>query len=361
MNDYNYTAHPRVLEALQEAEGRRFVGYGDDEECAKAADLVRGLICRPDADVHFLPGGTQTNLTALGAFLRPHEAAIAPTGAHINVHETGAIEAVGHKILAVPAHEGKALAEDVRTVCELHNNEHMAKPKLLFVSQTTELGTVYTRAELLALREVCDEYGLLLYIDGARLGCSLAAGAGAQPETGQAIGTEQEAISKTGHSLKAGVAPGLPELADIADAFYIGGTKNGLLFGEALVICNKGLTPEFRYLMKQRGGLLSKGFLLGIQFRAILEDGLYFELARRANAIAVQLSEGLRKAGIPLLTDTASNQVFPCVSDEALHRLEERVLFEVWERKGADGTPIRFVTTWRTTPEEIAAVLELVP
>jgi len=330
MNDYNAVAHPRVLEALTGAAGRRFAGYGCDAETAAAAALVRELTDLPDADVHFLAGGTQTNLTAAGAFLRPHEAVIAPATAHVNVHETGAIEAGGHKVLTFPAGDGKATPEDVRAVIKAHTDEHMVKPKLLLLSQTTELGTVYTRAELGALRKACDEYGLYLYIDGARLGCAL----------------ESDACDMN-----------LKEFAGFGDAFYIGGTKNGLLFGEALVIRNPALKSDFRYLIKQRGGLLAKGFLLGIQFRAILEDGLYFELARQANRAAARLSQGLVSLGIPLLADTVSNQVFPIVDEAALRRLEERVLFERWGAGSGKGTPIRFVTTWQTTSEEIDAVL----
>ena len=330
LNDYNYAAHPCVLDAVLEASTRRFSGYGADEECAEAAGLIRGLIGMADAEVHFMIGGTQTNLTAIGAFLRPHEAVIAPAAAHINVHETGAIEAIGHKILAFPAGDGKARADDIHAIMELHSNEHMVKPKLLFISQATEFGTVYTRTELLALREACDRYGLFLYIDGARLGCAL---------TSDACDIE------------------LSDLAGIADAFYIGGTKNGLLFGEALVIRDKVLAQEFRYHMKQRGALLAKGFLLGLQFRAILKDGIYFDLARHANRAATSLDMGLRQRGVSLLIDTVSNQVFPYVSDDVLSRLEEQVLFEIWDSKGENGTPVRFVTTWQTTDAEIDAVL----
>ena len=333
LNDYNYSAHPSVINAVMESSTRRFVGYGADEECTQAADMIRGLIGKADADVHFMVGGTQTNLTAIGAFLRPHEAVIAPGSAHIYMHETGAIEAVGHKILTFPTSDGKARADDVRTIVEAHSDEHMVKPGLLFISQTTELGTVYTFAELIALREVCDRYGILLYIDGARLGYALTS----------------EACDYT-----------ISDLSGIADAFYIGGTKNGLLCGEALVICNRDLAPEFRYLMKQRGGLLAKGFLLGLQFRAILNDGLYFELARHANKMAALLGAGLAQAGVPMLADTVSNQVFPCVSDASLSCLKEKALFETWARKGVNGTPIRFVTTWQTTEEEVCAVLRCI-
>ena len=333
MNDYNHTAHPRVLEALLNVAGRRFVGYGLDDETAAAAEMVRSLTGLPDAAVHFMPGGTITNLTAVSAFLRPHEAVVAPASGHLYVHETGAIEATGHKVLTIPPKDGKVNGTDVRAIVRAHTDEHMVRPKLLYLSQASELGTVYTRAELEDLRRACDDSGLYLYIDGARLGCALMSGANDMA---------------------------LTELARLADAFYIGGTKNGLLFGEALVINNPSLSSEFRHIVKQKGGLLSKGFLLGIQFQAILEDGLYFELARAANDAAVRLSEGLCEKGVPLLTDTVTNQVFPVVCGEALRRLEKRVLFEAWASEREDGTPIRFVASWLTTEDEIRAVLELV-
>ena len=333
MNDYNSAAHPNVLDAVREAADRRFPGYGTDEETAAAAEAIRQMIGRAVSDVHFLAGGTQTNLTAVSAFLRPHEAVISPACAHINVHETGAIEAVGHKIISVPAENGKANADDIRAVVEAHTDEHMVKPKMIMISQASELGTVYTRKELCALRDVCDKHRLYLYVDGARLGCALTS-----PACDISLG----------------------ELASFADAFYIGGTKNGLLFGEALVVCNPELRADFRYITKQRGGLMAKGFLLGIQFRAILEDGLYFELARRANAMAGRLAAGLKEADIQLFAETETNQVFAFVDDEILSFFEEKILFEHWGPAGEEGTPIRFVTSWQTTEEEIDAVLELV-
>jgi threonine aldolase len=258
---------------------------------------------------------------------------IAPGSAHIFVHETGASEATGHKVLTIPPKNGKVYADDVKTVYEAHTDEHMVKPKLLYISQTTELGTVYTKIELAELRQVCDALGLYFYIDGARLGY---------------------ALSSYFCDFQ------LNELAGLADAFYIGGTKNGLLFGEALVICNPSLVHEFRYLVKQHGGLLSKGFLLGIQFLAILEDGLYFDLAGQANAVAAKLTEGLKDKGFSFFAETETNQVFPIVSEDVLRRLEEKVLFEVWPGWNGEGIPVRFVTTWQTTDEEIEAVLELI-
>ena len=332
MNDYNAAAHPRVLEAILSASEGRFTGYGTDEATAEAAEIVRGLVGCPGADVHFLPGGTMTNLTAIGAFLRPHEAVVSPASSHIYMHETGAIEAAGHKILNVPSENGKADAAAVRGMIESHNNEHMVKPKLLFVSQATELGTVYSREELADLRTVCDEYGLYLYVDGARLANTL--------------------VSKT-CDLE------LEDYCGFADAFYIGGTKNGLLFGEALVIVNPDLKAEFRYLMKQRGGLLAKGFLLGIQFRALLKDGLWLETARHANGMADMLRKGLLAAGVSLFAENDTNQVFLYAKPEQMPMLEENILFEIWGPEEKDGVPIRFVTSWATTEEEVASVLNL--
>jgi len=333
-NDYNSPGHPAVLRAVAECAGVKYPGYGTDAASERARSQIAGLLgpgrC---ADIHFLAGGTQVNLTALSAFLRPHEAVIAPGSAHIYVHETGAIEATGHKVLTVPPVNGKVRAEDVRAVCKSHTDEHMVKPRLLYISQTTELGTVYTKAELSSLREVCDVCGLLFYIDGARLG--------------YALSSEYCDFE-------------LRELAGLADVFYIGGTKNGLLFGEALVICNLKLTSDFRFLVKQHGGLLSKGFLLGIQFTALLEGGLYFDLAKQANDAAAKLTEGLRNKGFSFLTETESNQVFPIVPEDAIKRLEENIHFEVWAGADEKGTPIRFVTTWLTTDEEIEAVLGMI-
>ena len=334
LNDYNNTAHPRVLEAILAAEGKRFSGYGTDEVTAAAAETAR-LLCgqaASSADVHFLPGGTMTNLAAIGAFLRPHEAAISLASAHIYMHESGAIEAAGHKILNFPSESGKADAVSVRAVCEGHTTEHMVKPKLLFISQATELGTVYTRAEISALREVCDEFGLYLYIDGARLANAL---------------------------VSASCDMSLEEIAGFADAFYIGGTKNGLLFGEALVIVNPALKEDFRFLIKQRGGLLAKGFLLGIQFRALFCDDLWLGLARHANGMAGRLRDGLSEAGVTLFIENDTNQVFLYAPPHMMPLLEERVLFEQWGPEEEKGVPIRFVTSWATTEDEVEALLGL--
>ncbi|MDR2486979.1 MAG: aminotransferase class I/II-fold pyridoxal phosphate-dependent enzyme [Clostridiales Family XIII bacterium] len=360
LNDYNAVAHPAVLEALLAASGRRYSGYGADGETEAARAAVRCFVARDDAQVHFLPGGTQTNLTAIAAFLRPHEAVIAPATAHICGHETGAVEATGHKVLTVEATDGKALPQDVERMVAAHQGEHTVRPRLLFLSQATELGTVYTHAELLALRAVCDRAGLYLYIDGARLGSALAAG-----QEGAGAGAGLCASASGGERASAapcagtGASASIEETARIADAFYIGGTKSGLLFGEALVLCNPALAQDFRWHIKQRGGLLAKGFLLGIQFSALLEGGLYLDLARRANRAAARLVEHLRTLGCTFAVMSPTNQIFPVVSREAEAMLARHVLFEHWGEQEDGGQVIRFVTTWQTTDEEVDAVAAL--
>lgn len=329
-NDYSAGAHPAVLEALCRTNLELTPGYGTDVYCRQAADLIRELCRAPESDIHFFMGGTQVNKTALAAFLRPYEAVIAPASAHICVHESGAIEQDGHKVLHLPAPDGKLTAEAVRAAVSAHSGEHMVLPRLVYLSNTTELGTVYTRSELAALRAVCNENDLYLYCDGARLGCAMDAG-----------GTD------------------FADYAALCDAFTIGGTKNGLLFGEALVITNPALQPGFRHCMKQQGAILAKGRLLGVQFGAILRDGLYLSLAARSNALARRLTEGLKALGIPLLVDSPSNQVFPLLPTEALQPLAELAAFEVQQLSDDGRTCVRFVTGWNSTEEEVDALLEL--
>jgi len=353
-NDYNSPGHPAVIQAVMDAAQTKYPGYATDEICGLARQKILSLLepgagvgacvnseagvgaCTSscagsgaDADVHFLAGGTQANLTAISAFLRPHEAVIAAGSAHIQVHETGAIEAVGHRILLTAAGD-KVTAGEVRRLFRMHTDEHMVKPRLVFISQSTELGGVYSLAELRALREACDENGLLLYMDGARLAIALTA---------------------------PGSDAGLPDLAELCDAFYIGGTKNGLMFGEALVIVNEALKADFRYYQKQRGGLLAKGFLLGLQFNAIFENGLYFEIAAHANKMAARLRTGLEELGCRFVVRSLTNQIFPVFRTSAVEKLAENFLFEIWEQMGGGYTAVRFVTSWNTTEEEIEALL----
>ena len=322
-NDYSEGAHPQVLQALTDTSAVQTVGYGMDPYCQAAADTIRRLCAAPDADVHFLVGGTQVNLVTIDAFLRSYEAVIAAQTGHVSTHETGAIEATGHKVCTVESPDGKLTPALVESVLAQHNGtEHMVLPRLVYISDTTEIGTIYTKAELTALRRCCDAHGLVLYLDGARLGSALTA---------------------PGNDLT------LPDLAALTDAFTIGGTKNGALFGEALVLTRP--LPHYRWHMKQRGAVLAKGRLLGIQFQALLEDGLYFDLARHANQLALRLRDGIAALGYPFPVDSPSNQQFPVLPNATVQKLQELGYeFEIDHVVDADHTCIRLVTSW-ATPE----------
>ena len=328
-NDYSEGAHPSILEAMTATNLEGNFGYGCDPHCEHAAALIRQKIGRPDADVHFFVGGTQTNATCICAFLRPHEAAIAAHSGHICVHETGAVEATGHKCIAMPAAPGgKLTPELVRQAVAAHPDEHMVKPRLVYVSNTTEVGGVYTTAELEALRAVCDELGLLLYLDGARLASALACG-GASFE----------------------------DLGRLCDAFYIGGTKNGAIFGEAVCIMNPALKPDFRYILKQHGGMLAKGWLLGVQFEQLMRSGLYEELGEHSTQMAQQLAEGLKGLGVEFLFESPSNQIFPILPDEVLAKLEGAFHWEVNATLEGGRSCIRLVCSWATQQAAVTAFL----
>ncbi|MEG0156403.1 MAG: aminotransferase class I/II-fold pyridoxal phosphate-dependent enzyme, partial [Anaerovoracaceae bacterium] len=285
-----------------------------------------------DAAVHFLMGGTQTNMTAIAAFLRPHEAVISPETGHICVHETGAIEATGHKVIHVPSPDGKLYPEQIQKVMELHEDEHYVKPRLIYCSNSTETGNIYTKADLLALREACDKHNLLFYLDGARIAMALTA--------------KDNDLT-------------LPEIGSLVDAFYIGGTKNGLLFGEALVITNPSLNDDFRFLFKQRGGMAAKGRLLGVQFEEILKDNLYFELGEQANKMAEYLAEGIRAKGYSFDQEPKTNLLFPIFPTELVEELKTQVMFEGY-KVGETTKTIRLVTSFGTTKEEVDAFLALI-
>ena len=328
-NDYGNGAHPRVMEALCQTNLELTVGYGMDDYCRRAADRIRQLCACPQADVHFLVGGTQANKVALDALLRPWEAVIAANSGHIQVHEAGAIEHNGHRIFQIPHADGKLQAQQVAQLCRLYGQDETSPaPRVVYISNTTELGTVYTREELVALRQVCDEFGLLLYCDGARLACALA-------------------VSDLTFA----------DYAALCDAFTIGGTKNGLLFGEALVISDPKLCPAFRRCLKQQGAMLAKGRLLGVQFLAALENDLYEQLGRQAMAAADMLREGLQALQIPQLIQSPSNQLFPILPHSVIEALRETVSFEHWCDVDEDHSSIRFVTAWHTTAEEVRALL----
>lgn len=329
-NDYSEGAHPRVLAALTDTNLEQTVGYGLDPCCEEARSLIRRLCAAPHADVHFLVGGTQANLVTIASLLQPYEAVIAAHTGHVNVHETGAIEATGHKVCTALSPDGKLTPALVESVLRVHSTEHMVSPRLVYISDTTEIGTVYTKAELEALRACCDAHGLLLFLDGARLGSALASPA---------------------NDLT------LPDLAELTDAFYIGGTKNGALFGEALVMTAPN--NHFRWHMKQRGAMLAKGRLLGLQFQALLEDGLYLDLARHANDLAFRLRDGMTALGVPFPVPSPSNQQFPVLPNPVVDRL--RALgyeFEMERVMDDTHTMVRFVTSWATPETAVDTLLK---
>lgn len=332
-NDYSAGAHPAVLTALTETNLELTAGYGCDPYCEAAANTIRELCAAPHAEVHFLVGGTQVNKTVIAAALRPYEAVIAAHTGHICVHETGAIENSGHKVIHCPSPDGKVTPEMIRTVMGTHSSEHMVVPRLVYISNTTEVGTVYSRDELSALHIICDEFGLLLYCDGARLGSAM---------TGKGSDTT------------------FADYAAYCDAFTIGGTKNGLLFGEALIITDYALTAGFRHCMKQQGAILAKGRLLGVQFDAVLKDNLYLELAAHANRLAERLTDGLSAMNVPFLAQSPSNQVFPIFPNSVVAQLEKEFTFEVQERIDDEHTCIRFVTAWSSTDEDVTALLDAI-
>lgn len=333
-NDYSLGAHPQVMDALVNTNMELTDGYGEDRYCRQAAEAIRQMFGCPQAEVHFLCGGTQTNQTALAAFLlRPHWSVIAADTAHICVHETGAIEATGHKINHVATKDGKLTPEMIEEVLIFHEDEHYVLPKLVYISDSTETGLIYTKKELLALRECCDKNDLLLYIDGARMAMALTC--------------EDNDVSYR-------------DFAELADAFYIGGTKCGALFGEALVIVNDLLKPDMRFLIKQRGGMLAKGRLLGVQFDALLKDDLYLELGRHANRMAKMLTEGLSARGYSFEIPPQTNLIFPMIPKDLEEKLSKQVMYETWPVVTPTHQCIRLVTSWGTTEEEIRNFLNLI-
>lgn len=334
-NDYNEICHQKVLDKLNALSGAQVGGYGVDPYCEGASQLIRDLCENEDCAVHFLVGGTQTNLTVIAASLRPYQGVISADSGHINVHETGAIEATGHKVLAVASTDGKLTAGQVAELTEAQNNsmdaEHIVQPKMVYISQSTEYGTVYTRRELEELRAVCDRYHLYLFVDGARLGYGLAA----------------EDCDVT-----------LADLARLADVFYIGGTKMGAMFGEAVVISNPQLNVDFRYMIKQRGAMLAKGWLIGAQFQALMSEGLYFEIGRHANAMAQRIRDTLEKVNCPVLVKNKTNQVFPILSNDVLKNIGKNFTYSVIETVDESRTAVRFCTSWATKEEDVLALCE---
>ena len=331
MCDYSEGAHPAVLKAVADECGKQHGNYGIDECCDKAAALIKNSIHRSDADVHFLPGGTAVNLTVIAHVLRPFEAVIAAKTGHIAVHETGAIEASGHKVVTVDGTDGKLTPKEVEDAVLFHTDEHMVRPAMVYISNSTELGTIYTKAELTALRKCCDEHGLLLMLDGARLFSALA--------------SEENDLS-------------LADIAALTDCFYIGGTKNGALFGEALVILNDNLKTAFRFSIKQRGHLTAKGFLLGTQFGALFTDMLCMDIARHENKCATEIANTLKDLGVPFFAPAQTNQLFPILPDVIAEKLGEDFELSIWKKYDASHSVVRLVTSWSTPQWAVDALNE---
>ena len=331
--DYAEGCHPSILAALAATNDEQTAGYGVDPHCDRARALIREACEAPGADVHFLVGGTQANTTVIASVLRPHQGVLCASTGHINCHETGAIEATGHKVLPLPSDDGKITAQQIEDAWQAHWNdathEHIVQPGMVYLSHPTENGTTYSLEELTAISEVCRRRGLPLFVDGARLGYGLAA----QPDLT------------------------LPHLARLCDVFYIGGTKVGAFFGEAVVIPNEALKRDFRYFIKQRGGMLAKGRLLGIQYECLMENGLYFDLGRQAVELALRLRAAFEEKGIPLRYDSRTNQQYPILTKEQLARLGEKYAFSFWEQVDDDRAAVRFCTSWHTSPEQVDALI----
>lgn len=334
-SDYMEGAHPRILQRLCDTNFEQTIGYGEDPHCRRAADLIRKQCKDADVAVHFLSGGTQTNLTIIAAALRPHQSVISARTGHISEHETGAIEAVGHKVNALPTQDGKITADQIESFVKAHRSdpsfEHIPQPKMVYLSYPTELGTIYSKAELEAISRVCRELGLYLFVDGARLGYGIAC--------------EANEID-------------IPFLNQCCDVFYIGGTKVGALFGEAVVIRNDHLKQDFRYIIKQKGGMLAKGRMLGIQFECLFEDDLYFEISRHAIQLAEILKSGLYEMEFDFLIDSPTNQQFPIFSNELIRKLSGNFAFSIWKRLENEKTAVRICTSWATKEENIRSLLE---
>ena len=335
-SDYSQGAHPEVWKALAESNFEHTDGYGLDAHCETAAGLIKDLIGKPDCAVHFMVGGTACNLCVIAAALKPYEAVIAAETGHAYVHETGGVEATGHRVIPVKAPDGKLTPESIAQAQSTGEDEHMPLPKLVYLSQPTELGTLYRASELRAISEYCRANGLYLYLDGARLACALTA--------------KENDLS-------------LSDLARLCDAFYLGGTKNGALFGEALVIINEEINDHFRWIVKRSGTLLAKGRLIGVQFEALLSGGkdcLWLRIAKKENAVAQILREGLGSLGVSFYANSPTNQVFPVLPEKLVERMKEDFFFYEWAKPQNGRVALRLVTGWGSTEAEADAFVSAV-
>ncbi len=330
-NDYSEGAHPQILKAMMETNLIQNTGYSLDTHTSHAIALIRDEIKQPDADIHIIAGGTQTNLITISAALRPHQAVISAVTGHINVHETGAIEATGHKVLAMDTPDGKLTPALVMQALDFHTDEHMVQPKMVYISNSTEVGTQYTKAELEALSRLCRQKNLYLFMDGARMGA---------------------ALTSPVNDLT------LADIAALTDVFYIGGTKNGALFGEALVILRDELKPDFRFMIKQKGAMLAKGWLLGIQFEEMFQNRLFFDMASYANAMAGKLRAALTDLGYTFAYDSQTNQLFPVFSNERIEELAKEFTFNIDKKIDETHSCIRLVTSWATREEGVEEFIQ---
>lgn len=335
-NDYSEGALSEIIEALTKTNLTQTGGYGTDDYCKTAASYIKKECKREDADVHFLVGGTQTNLVVISSALRTHQAALCVESGHINTHETGSIEACGHKVMTVKGENGKISAADILDVYSTHfgdaDHEHITQPKMVYISNSTEWGTIYSKAELTAISDACKKCGFYLFLDGARLGYALTS-----PENDLTMA----------------------DIADLCDVFYIGGTKCGALFGEAVVITNDALKADFRYVMKQKGALLAKGRLLGVQFGELFRDGLYYRACERANVLAMKIRDAFKEKGYTFRFESPTNQQFPILSKAEIAKLCEKYVFSTDSEKiDEDHYAVRFCTSWATREEDVDALIK---
>ncbi|MBW3521611.1 low specificity L-threonine aldolase [Chryseobacterium sp. NKUCC03_KSP] len=326
-NDYSEGCHPQILESLLRNNIDQQAGYGEDDYSKKAKDLIKAKIEDHEAGVYFVSGGTQANLIVISSILRPYQCVISASTGHILNNETGAIEATGHKILSIEKEDGKLFPEDIIPVLESHQNvPHQVMPKLVYISNSTELGTIYTKKELEDLSKFCKENSLYLFMDGARLG---------------------HALTSETNDLE------LKDIAELTDVFYLGGTKNGALLGEVIIVTENDLRPNFAFNIKQKGALLAKGRLLGIQFLELMKDDLYFDLARNANQQAMKIKKALSERGVLFLSDTTTNQIFPILSNKIIEVLSEKFEFYIWKKIDEKFSAIRLITSWNTKNEPV--------
>jgi len=330
-NDYSEGAHEQILNALSTTNLNQDEGYGEDKYCKEAISLIRKKIQNPKAEIHFVSGGTQANLIVISSILKPHESIISATTGHIAVHEAGAIESTGHKINTVETKDGKLKIEHIKSVLDFHTDEHMVKPKAVFISNSTEIGSIYSKKELEELSKFCRKNKLYLYLDGARLGSALT--------------SEKNDLT-------------ISELAKFVDVFYIGGTKNGALLGEAIVILDDELKNNFRFYLKQKGALLAKGRILGVQFLELFKDDLFFDLAKHANRMASKLANEIKKHNYKFLTEPVSNQIFPILPNKLIEKLNQKYGFYVWCKIDDKNSAIRLVTSWATKEEFVNQFIE---